>query len=76
MGYNIQFYPYGSPDSFSSILFKVYDANMDGFVDFKEFLMINSVTSKGSLENKVRTEVGLLYIIKDIFTLRAWGYVF
>ncbi|GME67584.1 unnamed protein product [[Candida] boidinii] len=49
-----QFFPFGDPTEFSSYAFEAFDYNNNGYINFKEFIMSLSITSRGTLEEKLK----------------------
>lgn len=48
-----QFFPFGDPIDYCHFLFKVFDIDKSKYIDFKEFIIALSITSRGSIEQKV-----------------------
>lgn len=64
-------YPWGDPDEFAEYLFALFDRNMDGVVDFDDFIRIESTLTRGSLEEKFKLIFDLHDIDKDGFVTYA-----
>ena len=47
------FYDPGNAEEFCSNVFRIFDSDNNGFIDFKEFLLAIDVTSAGSPEQKL-----------------------
>lgn len=65
------FFPFGNPTKFAGYLFNMFDTNNDGTIDFKEFITALSVTSQGTMEEKLHWSFQLFdhnhdgYITRD-----------
>jgi Ca2+-binding EF-hand superfamily protein len=48
-----QFFPFGDPTTFANFVFNVFDSDKSGQIDFKEFIVALSITSRGQMEDKL-----------------------
>ncbi|KAK4337161.1 hypothetical protein RND71_043477 [Anisodus tanguticus] len=51
-----QFFPEGDSKNFAKCVFRVFDENKDGLIEFEEFMRSLSKTSRGSLDEKLECE--------------------
>ena len=47
-------FPGGNAEKFSENVFRTFDTDKNGFIDFKEFLLAIDVTSAGTPEEKLK----------------------
>ncbi|GAU97346.1 hypothetical protein RvY_08663 [Ramazzottius varieornatus] len=67
-----EFFPNGGdPTKFGNFLFKVFDQNKDGMIQFHEFIHALSITSRGNLDEKLNWAFRLYDIDDDGYITRA-----
>ncbi|KAI5963557.1 ncs1 [Candida pseudojiufengensis] len=48
-----QFFPFGKPEDYCHYLFQQFDQDNSKFIDFKEFILALSITTRGTEEQKI-----------------------
>ncbi|XP_022653378.1 frequenin-1-like [Varroa jacobsoni] len=66
-----QFFPPGDQTKFVDYIFNVFDEDKNGVITFKEFIRAISITTKGSIDEKLNWAFDLYDIDNDGFVTRA-----
>ncbi|ESP01703.1 hypothetical protein LOTGIDRAFT_172458 [Lottia gigantea] len=70
-----QFFPHGNPCKFAGYVFNVFDRNKDGLISFSEFIYALSVTSRGSLDEKLDWIMIVNFMGLMLYDVNNDGYI-
>ncbi|XP_035210873.1 neuronal calcium sensor 1-like isoform X2 [Stegodyphus dumicola] len=65
-----QFFPSGDPTRFVDYVFNVFDIDKNGVITFKEFILAISITTRGTIEEKLNWAFSLYDFDSDGYVTR------
>ncbi|XP_054710517.1 neuronal calcium sensor 1-like [Uloborus diversus] len=69
-----QFFPSGDPTRFVDYVFNVFDIDKNGVITFKEFILAISITTRGTIEEKLNWAFSLYDFDSDGYVTRDEMY--
>ncbi|XP_064650371.1 neuronal calcium sensor 1-like isoform X2 [Lineus longissimus] len=64
------YFPFGNPSTFASMVFQIFDENKNGTIEFSEFIMALSVTTRGDVDEKLEWAFRLYDMDNDGYITR------
>ena len=54
-----RFFPFGDPTPYAGLVFRAFDKNESGAIEFEEYLRVLSVTTRGRLDERLQCRNGV-----------------